>query len=974
MDNPFEFEDITYRYIVGIDLGTTNSALAYVDLSRKDKQPREIQFLEFPQLTAPGEVSRRPVLPSFLYLPGPYELPPESTALPWDSKRNFAVGEFAREQGALVPGRMVSSAKSWLCHGGVDRTGAILPWGAGSDVQKVSPVDASARYLQHMRESWNEIIGRGREGFRLEEQLVILTVPASFDEVARELTVTAARNAGLPRIVLLEEPLAAFYAWLARHEDDWQTQMQPGQMILVCDVGGGTTDFTIIAIREGEKGLRFDRLAVGDHLMLGGDNMDLSLARHLEVQLVGEPGKLDTKRWHQLWHQCRKAKEVLLGEAEPTLSSSPESAAREAAPDTFTISLMGTGRKLIADTLKGTLTKAQVEALILEGFFPFVSPDEVPRGGRRSGLTEWGLPFVQDAAVTRHLAAFWKRYRSLLQQETGRDALYPDFVLFNGGALTPVSIRRRILEVVKHWFEAEAKEGWIPIELENTRPELAVAIGAAYYGLVRQGEGVRIGAGSPRSYYVEVNTVSREGESGGTHPAVCLVPRGTEEGFEAQLNRPAFEVLANQPVAFQIFSSSTRLGDHLGDVLTLSPDEITPLPPIRTVLRYGKKSTAQALPVLLAIRLTEVGTLELWCQSQKSPHRWQLQFDVRQAAEPEAPLAVSTGETLDTEIIERAQAAIKGVFRKGETSSDNSPEKLVKNLVTLLELGKENWPTPLIRKLADTLLECKKENALTPQHEARWFNLLGYCLRPGFGDPLDEWRMKEIWKIYPQGLQYARQAQNRTEWWIFWRRVAGGLTAGHQWYIFQQVWPILQPVDKKKKKGAKRPLKSLSLQEELEIWMALANFERLPVKNKMELGRIALERIRKGKFKSQELWTLGRLGARIPFYGPLDLVVPSGEASLWLNTLLSLDLEPTEALAQALLQLGRRTGDRERDLPQEDRDRLAQWLDPLPQSERYREVLSNPDIALMTGEKDWIFGEALPSGLILSSPGSVSTD
>ncbi|MFP5213004.1 MAG: Hsp70 family protein, partial [Acidobacteriota bacterium] len=657
METLFNLEDVSFRYILGIDLGTTNSALAYVDRSVKGKEGRSIKFLNIPQLVSVGEMGRRSVLPSFLYVPGPFELPPESTALPWESDREYAVGEFAREQGALVPGRMVSSAKSWLCHGGVDRGGAILPWGAGPEVNKVSPVRASGLYLQHLRESWNDVIARKREGFGFEDQLIILTVPASFDEVARELTIAAAKDAGLPRAILVEEPLAAFYSWLSRNEATWQTQMKPGQLILVCDVGGGTTDFTIVAVREGEKGLRFDRLAVGEHLMLGGDNMDLALARHLEMELLGQPGKLDPKRWHQLWHQCRKAKEILLGDAE---GNPPRR-------DSFDITLMGSGRKLIADTLKATLTKEKVQELILDGFFPFIPLDDQPKATRRSGLTEWGLPFVQDPAVTRHMAAFWQRFRTLLHQETGREAIYPDFVLFNGGALIPRTVRTRILDVIQQWFQPEAEAGWAPVELDNPYPELAVAIGAAYYGLVRLGEGVRVGAGSPRSYYVEV---AGSGESE-ERRAVCLIPRGTEEGFESQVDQLSFEVLANQPVAFQLFSSSTRLGDRFGDVVTLSEEEITILPPIRTVLRYGKRGEAQALPVKLGVRLTEVGTLELWCRSQQSPHRWQLQFDVRQDATIQGSDA-GAGETLDADVIEAAQAKIVSTFTRG---GDTSPEK-----------------------------------------------------------------------------------------------------------------------------------------------------------------------------------------------------------------------------------------------------------------------------------------------------------
>ena len=938
MNNPPAGET---RYAIGIDLGTTNSAVAYVDL--KAPSPRHISFLEIPQLVVSGEMGRRSVLPSFLYLPGAYELPSGSTALPWDSGRDYVVGEFAREQGALVPGRLVSSAKSWLCHGGVDRSAPILPWGAGGDVRKVSSVEASARYLQHIREAWNETVGR-QEGCRLEEQMVILTVPASFDEVARELTVNAATQGGLSRVLLLEEPLAAFYAWIFRHERDWQDTMQEGQLVLVCDIGGGTTDFTILAVRRGEKGLRFDRLAVGEHLMLGGDNMDLALARRIESQLPGGGERqLDSKTWHQLWHRCRQAKETLLApEGEGSKTKSVD------------ITLMGSGGRVIGGMLKSTLTAAQVEEQIIEGFFPFVPLEDLPEGVRRRGLTEWGLPYVQDPAVTRHLAAFWCRFLPLLKKETGRSSLFPEFLLFNGGALTPQSIRRRLMEVLQRWFHPEAGNGWAPVELENPRPEMAVAEGAAYYGLVRMGEGVRIGAGSPRTYFVEV---ADGGPGAGGKKAVCLIPRGTEEGFTGELVQPAFQVLTNRPVSFQIFSSSTRLGDGMGDVVRLEENEAIPLPPLRTVLRYGKKGAAQPLPIQLQVYLSEIGILELFCKARQTPHRWQLQFDIRQEGEPQE---TSPGETLDTGLIDLARAKIESVFEAG---APHSPEVLIKDLVSILDSGKEKWSFLLIRKLADTLLECRQGRGISPRHEARWLNLCGFCLRPGFGDPLDEWRMREAWKLYPQGLDFPSEGQGRSEWWIFWRRIAGGLSAGQQWQIYQNISPGLQPAEPGKKKTSAKVWRG---HEELEIWMMLANLERLPAKVKEDLGTLLLEKIRKGKTRPQRLWALGRFGARISFYGPMDQVIPSRTAGRWLNTLLSMPLPATPALGQALVQLARYTGDRERDLPLEDRNRLSQWLGQLPQGGRLREVLSDPEISLQMEEQQQIFGESLPPGLILS--------
>jgi len=949
--NQLEKPETPYHFIIGIDLGTTNSAVAYVRLTQDGlpSEERTVRFMKIPQLVAAGEIDRRPVLPSFLYIPGSYDLPPESTALPWDPERKDVVGEFAREQGALVPGRLVSSAKSWLAHGGVDRTSPILPWGEASVEKKISPVEASARYLLHMRESWNYSMAKGREEYALENQLVVITVPASFDEVARELTVSAARQAGIGRFVLLEEPLAAFYAWISRHASDWQSSMKAGQIILVCDVGGGTTDFTIVAVREGEKGLRFDRLAVGDHLILGGDNMDHALGRFLEKRLMGQPGKLDTRRWRQLSHQCRKAKEVLLNDQ-----------ARERSLD---ITIMGSGGKLIASTLKTTVTRDEVRELVMDGFFPMVPIDEVPRGERRRGLTEWGLPYAQDPAVTRHMSDFWKRFQDLLQKETGRDGPVPDYLLFNGGTLGPAPIRKRLREVVKGWFQDIAGPDWAPKALDNPHPELAVAIGAAYYGLVRAGEGIRIGAGSPRSYYVEVVAGDKRSRED-SRAAVCLVPRGSEEGFETQLLNPAFEVLANQPVSFQLFSSSTRLGDRLGDVVELNEEEISIIPPIRTVLRYGKKAGAVSLPVQLAVRLTEVGTLEVWCESRQTPHRWRLQFDVRQEVDS-SPASDLPGETLEQAVVEKARDKIRSALGGGTPGARVPPESITKDLEEILDTRKEKWSIPLARKLADALLESQEGRKFSQQHEERWFNLLGFCLRPGFGDPADEWRMNEVWKIYLRGMQWPNRVSCRVEFWIFLRRVAGGLTAGRQLQIYREVSSALQTPGTKKSSGRIALPSRLNRQEETEIWMALANCERLSVEDKISLGRLLLRKMRKSA-RPQEYWALSRFGTRVPLYGPLNRVIPGKEASSWIRTLFSLHLPPKEAVGQALVQLARLTGDRERDVPEEDRQKVASFIENLPRFTHLQQILMNREPVLTQQEKEWMFGEALPSGLVLS--------
>jgi PAS domain-containing protein len=930
---PTDSFTLEYRYVIGVDLGTTNSALAYVDLS---EEARSIRLFAVPQLVAAAEVEARSMLPSFLYLPGEYDLAAGATALPWATDRRMAVGEFAREQGARVPGRLVSSAKSWLAHGGVDRVAPILPWGVREELPQVSPVEASRRYLQHLREAWNHEIAQNRDGFRFEEQLIILTVPAPFDEVARELTVRAAHEAGIPRVVLLEEPLAAFYAWLADHEEDWQRGMQDGQLILVCDVGGGTSDFSILGVRRGESGLRFDRLAVGEHLLLGGDNMDLTLARHMETKLMGAPGKLDAARWPQLVYQCRRAKETLLN----------------GVADSVEITIVGaSGRSLIGGALRGSLSAEEVAALILDGFFPRVASAATPEGGRRRGLTELGLPYVQDPAITRHLAAFWQRFQSFLAGETNRDAPYPDFILFNGGTLIPASIRDRIGDVVGDWFAPLVGEGWQPTELHTGQLELAVATGAAYYGRVRLGEGVRVGSGTPRAYYVAVDLphAAAEGES-----AICLVPRGVEEGFETQLDAPTFEALTNQPVSFRLFTSSTRLGDGLGDLVHLAPEEITELPPIRTVLRFGKGSVGR-IPVRLGVHLTEIGTLELWCYAQESDHRWQLAFDVRQSAEGADG---QQGEILDQGLIDAATAKIKETFEGAA-----SPARLREDLESTVGMAKEGWPTSLIRQLADALIEVMDQRGRTALHEARWLNLLGYSLRPGYGDPLDEWRIKQIWRLHFSGLEHPRDGGVRHEWWVLWRRIAGGLSAGQQTQLYHQLRVYLQPASQRKTPKQGFP-KHISSSETSEIWMALASCERLDAKVKTSLGNELLSSI-EGKPTAKELWALSRFGARIPVYGPLDRVVAPDVAARWVEKLLARKLDANNSTATALILMARRTGDRARDLPAETRDQVGRWLSALREAEHFRLILDDPNAALSEEEQSWVFGESLPAGLIL---------
>ncbi|MGZ3430050.1 MAG: Hsp70 family protein, partial [Polyangia bacterium] len=518
----------------------------------------------------PGELLPRPTLPSFLYLAGEHELPADALKLPWPATAHRIVGEFARVQGTNVPGRLVASAKSWLCHPRVDRLAAILPWGeSAGESERISPVEASASYLRHLAGVWQHASGRPLAG-----EDVVLCVPASFDEVARELTVRAANEAGLGKVTLLEEPQAAFYAWLADHAAD--APLAVGDTVLVCDIGGGTTDFSLITVQDGGV---YERTAVGDHLLLGGDNMDLALARRVETRL-GRGGKLHPHAFQQLTQACRVGKERLLGDE---------------ARASWTITVAGRGSKLIGGALRDEIARAEAEELVLDGFFPRVALDVAPER-RRAGIQEFGLPYAADPAITRHLAAFLRLHGAR-----------PTAILWNGGVLKSAAIRARILEVLTSWL------GATPRVLENAAPDLAVARGAAYYGLARQSAGVRaikIGGGAARAFYLGIDTADvRPGQL----TFLCLTPRGFEEGSEVTLSEHALELLTNRPVRFRLFSSSDRVGDRAGQLLTLPPDALAELPPMYTVLRFQRSSHEAALSVNLHARLTEIGTLELEC-------------------------------------------------------------------------------------------------------------------------------------------------------------------------------------------------------------------------------------------------------------------------------------------------------------------------------------------------------------------------
>ncbi len=595
---------MTARFVIGIDLGTTNSVLAYAPLA--GDQP-DVQLLPIPQLIAPGVVEAKTMLPSFLYLGTKTDASSGAFDLPWSKGRDFAVGELARRQSAEMPDRTVSAAKSWLGHSRVDRHQAILPWGAGDDVPKVSPVTAARRYLEHLVAAWKDAFPAAP----IEKQQVVLTVPASFDASARELTREAAGLAGLPDdTVFLEEPQAAVYAWLTTRGDAWRKSLKVGETLLVCDVGGGTTDLTLIGVTEEQGELMLRRIAVGNHLLVGGDNMDLALAHYVAGLFAKKGVKLDPWQSISLWHSCRAGKEALLAED---------------GPKKHPISVLGRGSKLIGGTVTVEVERNAVTELLSNGFFTTCAVGDRPQKQRMSGFQELGLPYEADTAITRHLAGF------LQSHGTDEDGpIRPTHVLFNGGVFKAPVFRQGLLDALGGWFPKQAA----PKILDGQHDlDHSVARGAAYYGWAKQHGGVRIRGGAARSYYIGIETAGLA-IPGAPRPlrALCVVPFGMEEGTEVDVPSDPIGLIVGQPAQFRFFGSSVRKEDQAGVRLSAwTEDELQETDPLEATLPKDDALDDHYVPVHFQSKLTELGQLELWCVSQRGSGRWKLEFSVREA-------------------------------------------------------------------------------------------------------------------------------------------------------------------------------------------------------------------------------------------------------------------------------------------------------------------------------------------------------
>jgi hypothetical protein len=607
------------KYIIGIDLGTTNSALARCDATAAEGKS-QIEVRSIPQLVDPNEVAERTLLPSFLYIPGEFDFPKGSLALPWDPEPKLVIGELARKRGAESPNRLVASAKSWLSYAAVNRTAPILPWQAPEEVPKLSPVEASSQFLQYLRTVWDSGEAGEQRQLALAEQEVLLTVPASFDEEARELTRRAAEQAGYQHVTLLEEPQAAFYAWLESQGDAWRHRIKVGDLVLVCDIGGGTTDFSLIMVSEENGELTLKRVAVGDHILLGGDNMDLALARFLQQRLEVSGDRIDIWRLQGLWHQCRMAKEKLF--------ESPKAQTRP-------ITLLGKGTKLVGGTIKTELAREDLNHILVEGFFPKVASDELPARQRRVGFQELGLPYAADPAITKHLARFLSEQvcnspEAAGIRSGGSGLACPTHILFNGGVMKAAVLRDRVVEVLNSWLR---QEGFEPLGteqiLEAADLEHAVARGAAYYGKARRGRGVRIRSGASRTYYIGIES-SMPAVPGMEAPlkALCVVPFGMEEGTEATIPDREFGLVVGEPAEFRFLSSSVRKQDQVGSLLEDWGDDIEERSPLQVTLNLDGQM-GKIVPVRLETRVTELGTLEVWCVSRDG-HRWKLELNIRE--------------------------------------------------------------------------------------------------------------------------------------------------------------------------------------------------------------------------------------------------------------------------------------------------------------------------------------------------------
>ncbi|MCK8112583.1 Hsp70 family protein [Vibrio sp. 2CM40D] len=928
------------RFLVGIDLGTTNTVVAYCEITDNLEQS-EVSLFDIDQLIGPGEVVRKPLLPSFRYHPAVGQISPSDLTLPWENEpvsgdiSNVIVGEWARELGAKVEGRQVSSAKSWLSHQAVDRSSDILPWAGAQDVDKVSPVIASASYLNHIRQAWNY----RHPSNKLEDQDVVVTVPASFDETARKLTLEAAELAGLKKIVLLEEPQAVCYDWYARHQQTAADELKDLPLILVCDVGGGTTDLSLIEAKFTHDDLALDRIGVGEHLMLGGDNLDLALA-HLAESRFSQTKKLTAASLTKLIQQTRKAKENLLSTS---------------APEEVKITMLGSGSKLLGGTKSIALSKQEVHQIALDGFFPLSDFSEVP-DKRRSAVVEFGLPYVADPAVSKHVAEFLTQHqqvsRAALGIEDDKHNAIPVGLLLNGGVFNSALVTERVTTLLSDWRGAPVTV------LDNPHPDWSVALGAVAFGKARRGAQLKIGGGAARSYFLHLQEKNKMGK------ALCLLAKGTEEGHEIRLSGRRFSLTLGEPVRFNLLTSThdtltNNTAIQNGVMVDVDPDLFAPLPPYITTLE-GEGAELQAnqkerVEVQLACQLTEVGTLKMECVSaEDDSKRWELEFEVRNK---------QTDDSEQVKLHPKLNECKELIARLYSGNKKSAESKEIKTLAKDLEkkLGKrDEWDFTTLRQLFDTFAQGRKRRRRSEQHEKNWLRLAGFALRPGFGDPTDSWRIEQVWGLYQQNIQF-KNHQGWTDWWVFWRRIAGGLSQEQQETILADIAKYLHPGAMKNPQSAKA---AQDMGYESMVRLS-ASLEHLEVEDKVLLATWFLSKaINHNQFEQAHWWAMGRLASRTPLYGSQHNVIPREQAEQWLPKLLEQNWQKEPMIAFAAVMICRKTGDRLFDISDDYREQVLAKLKQSKVPESWVSLVEEVK-ELSESESKRIFGDALPSGLTL---------
>jgi hypothetical protein len=860
-------------FFIGIDLGTTHCALSYVDKGRS-------KLFSICQTNESGGVIEEFLLPSVLYIE--------------EGETQPMVGRGALQLGIRIPPRMIHSSKSWLVNPYVSRNEKILPLEAGPKEKRLSPLECSAALLKHLRQCWDE----KHPDHPMEEQHVTLTLPASFDEVARRLTIGAAKEAGIPKVTLIEEPQAAFYHWIEKNHRD----LPEGDLVLICDVGGGTTDFSLLRVG---KERQYERVAVGKHLLLGGDNMDEALAHMFSKKFS------HISSWSQLRAKSREVKEkVLTGE------------------ECSTLLLPGLGASMVGGSQKCTVDSKEVERVLLDGFFGLYPWEEATKLKKSSGVKPMGLPFEAEPSLTKQLAAF------LLANQVKEK---PKWVLFNGGALKPIGFRNRFREALDLWFGGEPT-----VELKNPSYDFAVCLGASYFGEQFFHKRSQIKSATPRSYYLEI-----EGKW------MTLIPRGVEAPYSFTFPQILY-LQPNTPVRFTLASSSVRLSDQPGEWVECEKEQLQTLPSYETLLKFGKLRE-ERIAVQLTAALSPLGLIELSLTSQESTHKWNLEFQAVGVYGNEVREQRLQGETYDTAHLQELKNAVSECFVSGQ-------EALLKGIFKLFEeklsLSKQEWPPSLLRLFFDELISLAPKRKLSKFWAEKFWNLAGFFLRPGFGAPLDDHRMQKLWRFILEDLSEATSVEVELQKWICYRRIAAGLTKGQQKQLCSTLLPKIYNL-KKQKLEPIPPKQHYLFGEALR---AVASFEKLDLALKRRLGEALLERLEKGKGMPADYWAIGRLGGRHLMAATAAFVIPSQTCESWVERLLQSPHSDANHLSFALLLLARKTQCPEIDLPLESSKKVHAYLEE--HAEDLLPLLEGVS-PLTESANSRLFGESLPSALTL---------